>query len=327
VSHEPPATAEQLVWKAPKEMSNSNSDPSTTDTTDSKDKKKSDQAPSIAGQRASKKTNKQSFIGSLGWHHPTVSLEVGTLEASTKRVLSNPPDLQQEVAKCLKEGSQLAVDTKRKAQRLIGRFLETLRIRIEDAVAEARRKKNSEALSESDRLKARREAVSDGERVVLDYLCERVKPKDDGDDGLGDGQKDADQSDLGEKADKCVQSLESFLIYLYSDNLPKKNSTIGKAVDKFIGILIDLDPFDVSRNRSDINVRMSFTPNSLMRSVAGQLSVELKKQYRNGIYLLYDKVKIRYPLTITLLKVTATNKHMMLIFFIVGQRYEEQGAS
>ena len=79
------------------------------------------------------------------------------------------------------------MDTKRRAQRLIGCFLETLRIRIEDAVAEVRRKKNSEALSESDRLKARREAVSDGERAVLDYLCERVKPKDDGDDGLGNG--------------------------------------------------------------------------------------------------------------------------------------------
>ncbi|KAF9130299.1 hypothetical protein BGX30_013565 [Mortierella sp. GBA39] len=212
VGHEPPAWAKQLTWKAPKEMSDSNNDPSTIDTTDSKDKQKSDQAPSV-----------------------------GTLEANTKRVLSNPPDLQRDVAKCLQEGAQLAVDTKRKAQRLTGRFLETLRIRIEDAVAEARRKKNGEALSESDRIKTRREAVSDGERVVLDYICER-------------GQKDADQSDLDEKADKCMQFLESFLIYLYSDNLPKKNSTIGKAVGKFIGILIDLELFDVSRNRSEINV-------------------------------------------------------------------------
>ncbi|KAF9284831.1 hypothetical protein BGZ88_009765 [Linnemannia elongata] len=290
VSHEPPAKAKQLMWKAPKEMSESNSKPSTTGATDSKDKQKSDKAPSTAGLRASKKTIKQSLIRSLGWHHPTVSLEAGTLEANTKRVLSNSPDLQQEVAKCLKKGSQLAVDTKRKAQRLIGRFLEMLRIRIENAVAEARRKKNGQALSESDRLKARREAVSDGERVVLDYLCERVKPKDVGDGGLNDGQKDADQPDLDEKADKCAQFLESFLTYLYSDNLPNKNSLIGKAVDKFIGILVDLELFDVSRNRSEIKVTMPFTPSSLVRSVAGQLSTELKKLYRNGTHLLYDKV-------------------------------------
>ncbi|KAI1279847.1 hypothetical protein EDD11_001463, partial [Mortierella claussenii] len=112
VSHEPPARAKQLVWKAPKKMSDSSSDPS--DITDSKNRQKSDkqkdQASSIARLRASKKTSKQSLIRSLGWHHPTVSLEVGTLEANAKRVLSNPVELQQEVAKCLKEGSQLAVD-------------------------------------------------------------------------------------------------------------------------------------------------------------------------------------------------------------------------
>ncbi|KAF9114388.1 hypothetical protein BGW39_003380, partial [Mortierella sp. 14UC] len=290
MSHEPPAKAKQLVWKAPKVMSDSDSDSLTTDTTDSKDKQMSDQAPSVAGVKASKMTNKQRLSKSLGWHHPTVSLEVGTLEANTKRVSSNPQELQQEVVKCLKEGSQLAVDIKRKAQRLIGRFLETLRTRIEDAVAEARRKKNGEALLESDRLKARREAVSNDERVVLDHLCERVKPKSDGDLGLDGGQKDADQSDLDEKANKCAQFLESFLIYLYSDNLPNKNSTIGKTVYKFIRILVDLGLFDASRNRGEINVRMPFTPNNLVRSTAGQLSVELKKHYRNGTHLLYDKV-------------------------------------
>ncbi|KAG9060883.1 hypothetical protein KI688_007952 [Linnemannia hyalina] len=61
VSHEPPAWAKQLTWKALKEMSDSNNDPSTTDTTDSKGKRKSDQAPSATGLRASKETNKQSL--------------------------------------------------------------------------------------------------------------------------------------------------------------------------------------------------------------------------------------------------------------------------
>ncbi|KAG9060878.1 hypothetical protein KI688_007947 [Linnemannia hyalina] len=36
---------------------------------------------------------------------------------------------------------------------------------------------------------------------------------------------------------------------------------------------------------------MLFTANSLVRSVAGQLSVELKKMYKNGTHLLYDQVK------------------------------------
>jgi hypothetical protein len=236
-------------------------------------------------------TLKKSLTRSLGWHHPTVSLEVGTLKANTERVSSNPPDLQHEVVKCLKEGSQLAFDIKRKAQRLIGCYLETLRTRIGDAVAEARRKSNGEALSESDRLKTRRDAVSDDERKVLDYLCKRVKPKEDGDDELEGDQEDAGQSDVDEKADKCVDFLKSFLTYVYSGNLPKKNSIIGKAVDRFIGILIDLGLCDASRDRGEINIRMPFTPKSLVRSVAGQLAVELQKHYRHGTHSLYDKVK------------------------------------
>lgn len=60
-------------------------------------------------------------------------------------------------------------------------------------MAEARRKSNGEALSESDRLKTKQDAVSDGEREVLDFLCKRVKPKENGDGELAGDQEEAGQ--------------------------------------------------------------------------------------------------------------------------------------
>ncbi|KAF9536710.1 hypothetical protein EC957_009925, partial [Mortierella hygrophila] len=191
------------------------------------------------------------------------------------------------------EGSELAVDIKRKAQGLIGGFLEKLRTRMKAAEESKRRElmKAGKAMSESERLEARRDAVTMDERDTLDYLCERVEPKVSkcGDDD--NNQEDSDDLDTEGKSNKHAQFLQSFLTYLYSRNLPNRNSKIGKAVNTFINILVGLQLFDISRNRNELNERMLFTASSLVRSVTGQLSVELKKMYKNGSHLLYDQVK------------------------------------
>lgn len=94
-----------------------------------------------------------------------------------------------------------------------------------------------------------------------------------------------------------IQFLLSFLSYLYLRNLPNKNSKIGKAVDTFINILVGLQLFSICRNQNELNESMPFMVSSLVWSVAGQLSVELKKMYKNGTQLLYDKVRMQEPLT------------------------------
>ncbi|KAF9545850.1 hypothetical protein EC957_010478, partial [Mortierella hygrophila] len=98
-----------------------------------------------------------------------------------------------------------------------------------------------------------------------------------GDDDVDDSQKDSDDLDTEGKGNKHAQFLQTFLTYLYPVNLPNKNSKIGKAVDIFISILAGLQLFDICRNRNELNEGMLFTASSLVRSVTGQLSVELKK--------------------------------------------------
>lgn len=132
MAHEPPLKAKQLVWKPPKTALESPNDTSTSSTKkDSKKKdaraKKTQEEPlPDEGSNSYAEKDKKSLVRSLGWHHPISSLEVGTLKCNIKRVLSDWPDLQLKVIKCINEVSELSVGIKRKAQGLIGGFLEKL---------------------------------------------------------------------------------------------------------------------------------------------------------------------------------------------------------
>jgi len=165
----------------------------------------------------------------------------------------------------------------------------------EESKRQELRKASRRTLSESERLEARRDAATMDERDTLDYLRERVKPKINkcGDDDADDSQEDSYDSDVDGKDIKHFLILRSFLTYLYSRNLPDKNSKTGKAVDTFISILVGLQLFDICRNRNELNEKMLFTATSLVRSAAEQPSVELKTMYNNGSHLLYDQVKTK----------------------------------
>ncbi|KAF9985306.1 hypothetical protein BGZ65_011250 [Modicella reniformis] len=58
---------------------------------------------SIADDELDKK-----LVRAMSWQHPTVTLEVGTLAANVKRVLSSEAGLSSEVVECLQEASQAA---------------------------------------------------------------------------------------------------------------------------------------------------------------------------------------------------------------------------
>ncbi|KAF9909410.1 hypothetical protein EC991_008549, partial [Linnemannia zychae] len=296
VSHEPPAKAKQYAWKPPKETPKSAKDPSAisgeAEENETSKAKKSEQASSSAAVATYVDKDKKSLVFSLGRCHPTSSLEVGTLDANTKRVFSDDPDIQKEVVTCIKEATRDAVDVKREAQRLIGQFLEKLRVRIDAEVAKARyKKKSGERLSESERLKARWDALSCREREILVYLAGEVEPRKEGndEDDIEESQDDAGGEDSEGDDSKCARFLQSFMVYLYSRNLPKKTTKIGGAVYDFISILADMDLLNITRTRGELNRIMPFTPTNLVRSVTTQLVVELKKMYQHGSHLLHDK--------------------------------------
>lgn len=209
--------------------------------------------------------DKRTLVRGLSWQHPTVSLDVGTLEANVKRVLpSGDDDLWSEVTKCIQEATRAAIEVKRKAQRLIGMFIEKVT---------GSNKPNT------------------NDREFMDYLCERIKPKAQGDSVSvveDDEEQEVDDTDLEGKGDLQIQFLQSFLVHLYSGNYPKKTG-VGQVVNNFISRLADLGLYS-PRARSDINVSMPFTPGMLVRSTATKLAAELKRMYRNGSHDIHDKV-------------------------------------
>lgn len=91
----------------------------------------------------------------MAWQHPTVTLEVGTLDANVRRVLGSDEGLSSKVIDCIQEAFQAATAVKRHAQRLIGLFIEKMRDTNE---------------------------VKDSDRTLMDHLCARIKPKEQDDD-------------------------------------------------------------------------------------------------------------------------------------------------
>ena len=130
--------------------------------------------------------------------------------------------------------------------------------------------------------------------------------------------KRENNSDLDEKANDQEGFLLSFLIFLYSGNYPQKRdlkgfgvrdllpkdkdddgdrdkgkkekTSPGVVVNYLIDWLVTGHFYKLSLRRGEIDVKMPYTSTYVVRSVAGQLDVELKL-YGNGSYELREKVQ------------------------------------
>lgn len=338
--HTPPPRMKQFSLKHYKEPSETTSDKSTP----TKPKTKVEKI-STPLKKPLADMDKMGLVRSLAWHHPTVSLEVGTLNANTQRVFMNQPlsttppsilagpdapssnlpnlnpsDLQRLVMECLQVATCLAAEKKREAQRLIGVFVETLRIRMDAAEETLRVKMLSETppMSEEQRIRARRDAITEVERKILDRFCDRIKLKDADTDVDGTDKSRESDSDLDGEAGDQEKFLLSFLIFLYSGNYPrerdfkgfgprdlvtkdkdkdeddnktkKKKTSPGVIVNYLIDWLVGGHFYKPIRGRGEIDVEMLYTPTSVVRSVSGQLALELEKMYGHGSQALYKQV-------------------------------------
>ncbi|KAF9898752.1 hypothetical protein EC991_010433, partial [Linnemannia zychae] len=335
IVHDPPPKMKQYVLKYYKEHPTT----ITGQASSNKPKVKNDNDSTITKKpRATK--GKQGLVRSMAWHHPTVTLQTGTLLSNTKRIftpLSAPtsiepkpatlgpsmpvtttpalpktvldrPDLQRLVVECLQEATHLAAGVKREAQRLIGQFIEVMGKKMDAAETRLMVELQSSTDSMNDAVRnqvaARRDAISDDERRILDHLCGRIKPKEAIDERDDDCEKtnSQDNSDIDDKDETdSTRFLHSFLTFLYSGNYPQirgksAESLTGSAgtnltVNTFINWLVNRKLYHPTRSRGEIDVRMPFTPNFLVRSVSGQLTLELQKIYRNGTFDLYKKAE------------------------------------
>ncbi|KAF8943807.1 hypothetical protein BGZ47_005026 [Haplosporangium gracile] len=234
---------------------------------------------------------------------PATATPASSVTLASSTTVLDRPDLQRLVVECLQEATHLAAGVKREAQRLVSQFVEAMGKKMDAAEMRlmAELQSSTDSINEADRVRrqvaARRDAISDDERRILDHLCERIKPEDNGEDE-GDREKMNSQnnSDIDDKDEtNSDHFLRSFLTFLYSGNYPQirgktvesltENSGTIPTVNTLINWLVDRKLYHPPRSRGEIGVHMPFTPNSLVRSVSGQLALELKKIYRNGTFV------------------------------------------
>ncbi|KAI7824863.1 hypothetical protein BC939DRAFT_449444 [Gamsiella multidivaricata] len=134
----------QYVWKPFKEPEPKTEKP--------KPKQKQKPAPKSLSTSTAK-TYKLKITRMLAYQHPTTSLHIGTLSANIEQALPSQNSLQHEVKSVLLDAASEAARIKRKAQMLIGKYLECL---VEKGL---------------ERLDAQ-------DRTFLDLICPRVTMKD-----------------------------------------------------------------------------------------------------------------------------------------------------
>ncbi|KAF8923926.1 hypothetical protein BGZ47_004370, partial [Haplosporangium gracile] len=138
----------------------------------------------------------------------------------------------------------------------------------------------------------RKDSITEAERGILLWICESVKPADiDKDEEDAGGNKENDNSDVANRQDKEFRFLISFLTYLYSGNYPKENSKAGGIANQLIVWLVKDGIHDPVRARKELQEVAPYTPTYLVRSVSGQLAVELRRMYGHGSRDLHDKLK------------------------------------
>ncbi|KAI1288302.1 hypothetical protein EDD11_010015, partial [Mortierella claussenii] len=284
LEHSRPPIMKQLAYKPYKEPK----------ATSKKKTSASKKPPKPKTLSTTARTDKLAITRHLAYHHPTSTLNIGTLKANIKLAIPHQQNLQREVMEVIQSATSEAARVKREGQRLIGMYIEKL-----DGV-------------EFDNITAT-------DRDILRHLCQPVSMADvkDGDDivvdeddddeisglveakvGVDDDESDDDDSDLQQSStttrknkDDKVQApfIWGFLRVVYSGKRPRP-SAMGNKVNAFIDRLVELGLYITLS--ADVDERnMPFTPTDLVRSVATQLKAELKRMYTHGTCEIRKKLK------------------------------------
>ncbi|KAF8923272.1 hypothetical protein BGZ58_003142, partial [Dissophora ornata] len=219
------------------------------------------------------KFERKEMLDTMMWEHPTVTLDLGDLKENVKTVVSDS-DVSQLIVSIIQEAVREASSIKRKGQELIGKYIQAV---FYPCLAPGeQRPKDPLAVTNSTDI------------AILDQLCPRLVSKElDKDDKQDNGVED------GHGEGKKTHFLQTFLTFLYSGNMP---SALGSGVAATVNIFIHrLQDFNLLTNpdkpKAEIirNIK-DFTPTYLVRSVATQLSAELRRQYKHGCKELSEKM-------------------------------------
>lgn len=214
------------------------------------------------------RTGKKDLVLAMVREHPTVTLDLGTVQANVRRSPVEPV-LEPHIMTCLQDITQTATRIKRTGQKLLGLFVEAAFVSPEPS-----------------------------DRDILDYLCPRVTSKV-GSEEQEEDEDDQDEEDPEYSKSEYVQFFNVLLHYLYNDHPINIKTTIGKRVQQFIDRAVELQVWQAIDNRSEIVQRMPYPATHLLRSVASQLCTEVKRMYTHGSIELEKKVSKLWCLRIT----------------------------
>ncbi|KAG0199717.1 hypothetical protein BGX31_004230, partial [Mortierella sp. GBA43] len=215
---------------------------------------------------------RKEMLDALSFEHPTVTLDLGRLSPNVNAAVENEP-IVNGIIECIRGAVKVAWDTKRRCQMLIGLYLEDLFYPRPSPGAP--------------RPATPVEIIGDDDQAILDSLCPRLSSRE-----MEANNDDERPNEDGKDDGSNAPFIRSFLTFLYSGNSPGKNKT-GNAVSTFISRLQDmghLENYEGNRAEMSRNIK-EFTPGFVVRSVASQLSVELKRHYRHGSEKLSEKVQ------------------------------------
>ncbi|KAI8358797.1 hypothetical protein B0O80DRAFT_441461 [Mortierella sp. GBAus27b] len=229
---------------------------------------------------------RKEMLDALSFEHPTVTLDLGRLSPNVNAAVENEP-IVNGIIECIRGAVKVAWDTKRRCQMLIGLYLEDLFYPRPSPGAP--------------RPATPVEIIGDDDQAILDSLCPRLSSRE-----MEGNNDDERPNEDGKDDGSNAPFIRSFLTFLYSGNSPGKNKT-GNGVSTFISRLQDmghLENYEGNRAEMSRNIK-EFTPNFVVRSVASQLSVELKRHYRHGSEKLSEKVTLclRRPVVVVIVVV------------------------
>ncbi|KAG0077980.1 hypothetical protein BGZ93_003548, partial [Podila epicladia] len=216
---------------------------------------------------------RKQMLDEMMWEHPTVTLDLGNLEENVKAVVSDS-GASQAIIDSIQKAVREASYTKRRGQELIGKYIQA--VFYPRPAPGKQHSKDPLAVTNSTDI------------AILDQLCPRLTSKE-----LAEDDEHHNGVEDGHGEGKKTHFLNTFLTFLYSGNMPMASSSgVAATVNSFIRRLQDMDLLPKSdKPEAEIikNIK-DFTPSYLIRSVATQLSAELKRQYKYGCKALSEKM-------------------------------------
>lgn len=220
-------------------------------------------APPTATANSSKKpqlrdpihgSTKKELVKALGFEHPMVNLDIGTLSAMAKDARPEDKIGSSQVVAVIRGAVRQASAVKRQCQELVGLYLE--RVFTEGMLH------------------------TKADRPLLDELCPRLAKIADSD--------DSNEQDDGDDSKQTFWS--SLLGYIYSGRTLSSRSKAYQFVQRLLQLGL-LPRHDFAREREAYGT-IEYPPTLLVRSVATQLAAEFKRHYKEGWKVLVPKVHV-----------------------------------